>query len=134
MGAVILAWIAGAIVVAAVAPRPFASGRKHGRGVALILGSGQTVCSLSSIARHTRRQALREFAEYIPADSSGDANPGIGEDQVRSPIPLGIILIGQCSCGHIANQITIVGRVTPIIVACEKSGTDRMQKAGLDGA
>ena len=54
-------------------------------------------CSLSSIARHIRHQALREFAEYIPADSSGEANRGIGEDQVRSAIRWGIIQIGQCS-------------------------------------
>jgi hypothetical protein len=36
--------------------------------------------SSNSLARHVRRQALREFTEYIPADSSGKAHGGIRED------------------------------------------------------
>jgi hypothetical protein len=39
----------------------------------------QTLHSEVSAARNIRRQTLGEFPEYIPADSSGEADRGIGE-------------------------------------------------------
>src|ERR1700722_3585715 len=76
----------------------------------------------------------KEFTEYISTHSSGEPDGGVAEDQVRSPIRLGIVKIRQRSRTHVAQHIRIIGFGVPVIAAREERGADCVQQARLDRA
>lgn len=87
------------------------------------------------ISRHVRRQALGEFTQNIPTDSSGEAHGGVGEDQARSAIRAGIVEIGRCRRGQVAEEIGIVWRSEPTIGARKKmQSPPRAPGATLEGS
>ena len=69
------------------------------------LEAGRSLCGL---VRNVRRHALCEFAKHIAADSAGEPNCGVAEDQAHAPIRARVIQIGQSRGTDVAKQIGIV--------------------------
>src|SRR6267154_2236366 len=69
----------------------------------------QTLCSWFSRIRHVFRYALAdEFLKYSRTRAAGNANEGIGEDEVRPAICMGIVRVGKCAGTHSPEEIRIV--------------------------
>ena len=51
------------------------------------------------VVKRFERNSRTKFVPNRPARPMAE----LGEDQVRSPIRLGIVQIGQCSCAHVAK-------------------------------
>jgi hypothetical protein len=75
-----------------------------------------------------------ELAHQICADATGEADGGIGEDEVRATICFGVIEIGESARRHVAEQIGRIEHSAATIIARKKRGGDGVREAGLDGA